>query len=95
MTVRVEIPNRPGQFAPLAAALGEENANLGAIDLVEAKRDMMVRDITFDAQSDTHAERVLERLRAFPEVLQQPLPVQDRIPWSKKARSEALRGVTK
>jgi malate dehydrogenase (oxaloacetate-decarboxylating) len=64
MTVRVEIPNQPGQFARLAAALGEENANLGAIDIVEVKRDKMVRDITFDAQSEVHAQRVVERLRA-------------------------------
>jgi malate dehydrogenase (oxaloacetate-decarboxylating) len=68
MTVRVEIPNQPGQFARLATALAEENANLGAIDIVEVKRERMVRDITFDAQSEEHAQRVMERLRALPEV---------------------------
>jgi malate dehydrogenase (oxaloacetate-decarboxylating) len=68
MTVRVEIPHQPGQFARLAAALAEENANLGAIDIVEVKRGRMVRDITFDAQSEAHAQRVLQRLRALPDV---------------------------
>jgi malate dehydrogenase (oxaloacetate-decarboxylating) len=68
VTVRVEIPNRPGQFARLATALAEENANLGAIDIVGVKSDRMVRDITFDAQSEAHANRVLERLRTLPEV---------------------------
>src|SRR5262245_55055906 len=55
MTVRVEIPNIPGQFARLAAIFAEEGANLGAIDIVEVRRNRMVRDITFDAQSEAHA----------------------------------------
>ena len=57
MTVRVEIPHQPGQFAQLATALAEENANLGAIDIVEVKRNRIVRDVTFDAESEAHALR--------------------------------------
>ncbi len=68
MTVRVEIPHRPGQFARLATVLAEENANLGAVDIVEVKRDKMVRDVTFDAESEAHALRVVARLRTMPEV---------------------------
>jgi malate dehydrogenase (oxaloacetate-decarboxylating) len=68
MTVRIEIPNEPGQFARLATALAEEGANLGAIDIVEVRRNKMVRDITFDAQSEAHAQRVLQRLHALPHV---------------------------
>src|SRR5262249_53572825 len=68
MTVRVEIPNKPGQFAHLATAIAEEGASLGAIDIVEVRRNFMVRDITFDAQSEAHAQRVLERLRSLPDV---------------------------
>jgi malate dehydrogenase (oxaloacetate-decarboxylating) len=68
MTVRVEIPNQPGQFARLATMLAEEGANLGAIDIVEVGRAKMVRDITFDAQSEAHAERVMQRLRSMPGV---------------------------
>ncbi|HEV2948606.1 MAG TPA: malic enzyme-like NAD(P)-binding protein [Gemmataceae bacterium] len=68
MTVRVEIPNQPGQFARIATALAEEGANLGAIDIVEVRRGRMVRDITFDTESEAHAERVLQRLKAMPEL---------------------------
>src|SRR5262249_39855767 len=68
MTVRIEIPNQPGQFARLATALAEEGANLGAIDLVEVRRNKMIRDITFDAQSEAHAEKVVQRLRSLPDV---------------------------
>ena len=65
MTVRLEIANQPGQFARIAAALAEEGANLGAIDIVEVNRSKMVRDITFDAHSERHAEKVLDRLRGL------------------------------
>ena len=68
MTVRVEIPNQPGQFARLATLMAEEGANLGAIDIVEVSRNKMVRDITFDAQSEVHADRVVQRLRTMPGV---------------------------
>jgi malate dehydrogenase (oxaloacetate-decarboxylating) len=68
MTVRVEIPHQPGQFARLATVLAEENANLGAIDIVEVRRGKMIRDVTFDAQSEAHAQRVMDRLRALPYV---------------------------
>src|SRR4051812_8315366 len=44
MTVRVEIPNSPGQFASLTAAFAAEGANLGAIDIVEVRRGRMIRD---------------------------------------------------
>jgi malate dehydrogenase (oxaloacetate-decarboxylating) len=68
MTVRVEISNQPGSFARLATALAEEGANLGAIDIVEVRHGRMVRDVTFDAKSEAHAQRVLERLRSLPGV---------------------------
>src|SRR5262245_17216911 len=68
MTVRVEIPNSPGQFARLTEVFAAEGANLGAIDIVDVKRDRMIRDITFDAQSEAHANRVVERLESLPGV---------------------------
>lgn len=77
MTVRIELPHRPGQFARLATVLAEENANLGAIDIVEVKRDKMVRDVTFDAESEAHGLRVVERLRSLPDV--QVLSASDRV----------------
>jgi malate dehydrogenase (oxaloacetate-decarboxylating) len=66
MTVRVEFPNEPGQFARLANFFAEEGANLGAIDIVEVRRGKMVRDITFDAKTEVHAERVIQKLRGLP-----------------------------
>jgi malate dehydrogenase (oxaloacetate-decarboxylating) len=63
MTVRVELQNVPGQFARLATLLADEKANLGAVDIVDVTRERMVRDVTFDANSEAHANRVIERLK--------------------------------
>ncbi|MFM7150209.1 MAG: ACT domain-containing protein, partial [Gemmataceae bacterium] len=68
MTVRVEIPNSPGQFVKLATLLAEEGANLGAIDIVEVRKSRMIRDITFDARSENHAKEILDRMRQLPGV---------------------------
>jgi malate dehydrogenase (oxaloacetate-decarboxylating) len=68
MTVRLEIPNEPGQFARLATLFAEEGANLGAIDIVEVRKGRMVRDVTFDARTEAHAQRVLDALHALPGV---------------------------
>ncbi|MCS6897983.1 MAG: NAD-dependent malic enzyme [Nitrospira sp.] len=68
LTVRLGLANKPGVFARVAAVLAEEQANLGAVDLVSATRSRMVRDITFDVHSEAHGERVLNRLRLLPDV---------------------------
>lgn len=68
LTVRLELVNKPGIFAKVAALLAEEGANLGAVDIVWASADRMIRDITFDVQNEAHGDRVLERIGALPEV---------------------------
>jgi len=68
LTVRLELANKPGIFARVAALLAEERANLGAVDIVSATKTRMVRDITFDVQNERHGESVLSRLSALPDV---------------------------
>ncbi len=68
LTVRLELSNTPGIFAKVAALLAEEQANLGAVDLVSATKTRMVRDITFDVQSEEHGEKVVARLSELPDV---------------------------
>jgi len=68
LTVRLELANKPGMFAKVASLLAEEGANLGAVDIVSATADSMVRDITFDVQDETHGDKVLTRLGMLPHV---------------------------
>ncbi len=60
--MRLELENQPGVFASVANLLAKEKANLGAVDIVEATRHKMIRDVTFDIEDEAHGERVLVHL---------------------------------
>ncbi len=68
MAIRLELTQQTGVFAQLANAMAEENASLGAMDIVSATRTKIIRDITVDVQSEEHGERVLKRLNMLPDV---------------------------
>jgi malate dehydrogenase (oxaloacetate-decarboxylating) len=65
-TLRVHLDDRPGQFARLAAAVGETGGLLGAIDLVRVDRGKKVRDVTVLADGAEHIERIVAAVRALP-----------------------------
>src|SRR5919204_3684323 len=64
-TMRLELPQRAGSFARVAAAIGEEGAMLGAIDLVRVEGGQVVRDVTVACVDAAHAERVVAAVRAL------------------------------
>ncbi len=68
LTVRLSLANRPGKFAQVASLLAEQGTNLGAVDIVSANADAMVRDITFDVRNEAHGEAVLKLLSELPDV---------------------------
>ena len=68
MAIRLELTQRTGVFAELALALAKEGASLGAVDIVSATRTKVVRDITFDVQSEAHGDQVLQGLKSLPDV---------------------------
>src|SRR5690348_12034511 len=77
LTVRLELANKPGMFANVAAVLAMEGANLGAVDIVSATASHMIRDVTFDVRDEAHGEHVLLRLGMLPDV--KVLSASDRI----------------
>jgi malate dehydrogenase (oxaloacetate-decarboxylating) len=77
LTVRLQLANKPGMFANVASVLAMEGGNLGAVDIVSATAQSMIRDVTFDVQDEVHGERVLLRLGALPDV--EVLSASDRI----------------
>ena len=44
--MRLTYPNRIGMFAKLAAVIGKEGGDLGAVDIVSPDSKRMVRDVT-------------------------------------------------
>src|SRR5690348_7357973 len=67
-TMRLQLPGQAGSFAQVAAAIGEEGAMLGAIDLVRIDRGQVVRAVTVACVDAAHAERVVAGVRAIPGV---------------------------
>ncbi len=56
--IRVEVENRPGALGRLATAIGDAGGNIGALDIVEALPDRIVRDVTVSAADEEHAARI-------------------------------------
>jgi len=67
-TLRIEIPNKVGMLSHVMNAISEEGGDLGAIDIVQATRETMVRDITVAAGDDTHADQIVNKVKEIPEV---------------------------
>ena len=63
ITVRFDIRNRPGMLAEITSVIGEHGGNIGAIDIVRADEERLIRDITINARSDDHAHNIVESVR--------------------------------
>ena len=65
ITIRLEIENRPGMLASVTSVIGEAGGNIGAIDIVRPGEDALVRDITINTRSNSHAEAIVDDIRAL------------------------------
>lgn len=68
LTMRVEMPSRPGMLAALTQAIATVGGSIGHLDLIEQTRKMTVREITVDASSTEHAEKIVQIVKALPEI---------------------------
>ena len=68
LTVRLELVNKPGVFAQVVKVIAEGNANLGAVDIVEAMPERVIRDVTFDVANDAHGQRIIDVLNKLENV---------------------------
>src|SRR3989338_4215296 len=77
LTVRMELKNVPGTLASITNLLAREKVNIGAVDIVEATSDKIIRDVTFDAKSEDHGQQVVQSLNRLADV--RVISVSDRI----------------
>jgi malate dehydrogenase (oxaloacetate-decarboxylating) len=63
VTIRAQYPNQPGMLGKVASTIGDAGGNISSIDLVEADRDTMVRDITVGADDSDHARYIIDRMK--------------------------------
>ncbi len=64
LTIRLEIPHRPGMLGEVAGAIGRAGGSIGAVDLVEVRDDKLLRDITVDAADPEHWDAILDAIRS-------------------------------
>ncbi len=64
-TVRLEIKNVPGMLGRVTSAIGKAGGDIGAIDLVQAGKAIVIRDVTFNGRDERHGQQVVDRLRAI------------------------------
>jgi malate dehydrogenase (oxaloacetate-decarboxylating) len=76
LTIRLAIPNRAGMLATVTQAIADVGGNLGEISLVEQTRKITTRDLTIDATSSEHAERIVQAVKELTDI--KTLDVYDR-----------------
>jgi len=62
INIRVEIDNKVGMFARVARAISRTGGDLGYVTIVEARRGVLVRDITVNARDEAHEEQIVAAL---------------------------------
>ena len=68
LTIRFQVPNRPGMLASVTKAISTLGGSMGQIDLIEQTRDISMRDITVDAASAEHAETIVQAVKDLPHI---------------------------
>jgi malate dehydrogenase (oxaloacetate-decarboxylating) len=63
LALRIKLSNRPGVLGRLTTTIGQAGGNIEAIDIVDAGRDSITRDITVNAASDKHGEAIVAAVR--------------------------------
>jgi len=68
VTLRIKFPNRIGMLGQITSAIGQTGGDIEAIDIANADRGMILRDITIKTRNEGHVKEIEEALRDIPEV---------------------------
>jgi malate dehydrogenase (oxaloacetate-decarboxylating) len=77
LILRLEIQNTGAIFSYLATAIGAGGGDILAVDLIQARKDVVVRDVTVGVESHEHGNRVVQAISALPGI--KVINVSDRI----------------
>jgi malate dehydrogenase (oxaloacetate-decarboxylating) len=65
LIMRLEMPNSPGAFNMLAAAIGDAGGVIAAVDMRSVSRTSVVRDVTVNVSSDVIGKAVRDAVEAL------------------------------
>src|ERR1051325_8150531 len=60
LTLRVNLKNLPGTLGRLTTAIGRAGGDLGAVDLVEHRGKIVVRDLTVKCRDEAHSQQIVK-----------------------------------
>src|SRR5438477_44581 len=60
LTLRVNLKNLPGTLGRLTTAIGRTGGDLGAVDLVEHRGKIVVRDLTVKCRDEAHSQQIVK-----------------------------------
>ncbi len=59
LTLRVRIHNLPGKLGEITTAIGKAGGDIEGIDIVSVGKDFLIRDITVNAASESHDQKIV------------------------------------
>src|SRR6202171_2420703 len=63
LTLRGRLSSRAGTLGELTTTIGRAGGDIGAIDIINATRASIIRDVTVNAASSTHGQEIVEAVR--------------------------------
>lgn len=66
LILRLEIQNTGAIFSYLATAIGATGGDILAVDLIQSRKDVVIRDVTVGVESRDHGDRVVKAISALP-----------------------------
>lgn len=63
ITIRIRLDQDPNALTRLTACIGDLGGRIGAIDIVDATRDFITRDLTIETAGDAHAKEIVDAIR--------------------------------
>ncbi len=67
VTLRLSIVNKIGMFASIATAISRAGGDLGAVDIVEAEKNKLIRDVTVNSRDEEHEQEIISAIEAIDE----------------------------
>lgn len=77
LILRLEIQNTGAIFSYLATAIGATGGDIVAVDLIQARKEVVIRDVTIAVDSREHGDRVIQAITALPGI--KVINVSDRV----------------
>jgi malate dehydrogenase (oxaloacetate-decarboxylating) len=68
ISIRLEIPNKPGKLAKVIAAIAKKGGNIGSIDIAGFRQDFVIRDIVVSAADNAMLQQIINTVKQIPDV---------------------------